>query len=142
MQGTETEEFDQDSKPFDQIFGFSLAGSLELRPKTFCTKYVELASKTGRTLSPNLIVTLDDNQVLSPLCIPPDRHNPRIAISAQDANVIYCVTRPEGGFQFLLSRIYTVYRRGRTVEEVAFDRYFAKGGQLQLPSDGTVADLK
>ena len=48
MQGTETEEFDQDSKPFDQIFGFSLAGSLELRPKTFCTKYVELASKRVR----------------------------------------------------------------------------------------------
>ena len=54
---------------------------------------------------------------------------------------MYCVTRPEGGFQFLLSRIYTVYRKGRTVEEVAFDRYFAKDGQLTLPNNGTVFDL-
>ena len=30
MVGTRTEEFNQDSKPFDQIFGFSLAGSLGL----------------------------------------------------------------------------------------------------------------
>ena len=142
MVGTKTEEFDQNSKPFDQIFGFSLAGSLELKPSTLCAKYVERAAQNGRTLSPNLIVTLDDNQVLSPLRIPASRHNPEIAISTHDANAIYCVTRPEGGFQFLLSRIYTVYRRGRTVEEVAFDRYFAKDGQLQLPNGGTVAGLK
>ena len=66
----------------------------------------------------------------------------KFAISAQDANAIYCVGRPEGGFQFLLSRIYTAYRQGRTVEEIAFDRYFAKDGQLTLPDDGTVADLR
>ena len=139
--GTLEEQFDQDSKPIDQVFGFSLAGSVELSPKTLCTKYKELASAHGRTLSPSLIVTLDDNQVLCPLRIPPNRHNPRIAISPQDANAIYCVTRPEGGFQFLLSRIYTVYRQGRTVEQVAFDRYFAKEGQLTLPGDGIVAAL-
>ena len=52
------------------------------------------------------------------------------------------VTRPEGGFQFLLSQIYTVYRRGRTVEEVAFDRYFARDGQLELPNGGAIADLR
>ena len=142
MVGTRTEEFNQDSKPFDQIFGFSLAGSLGLKPRTLCAKYVEWAAQNGPALSPNLIVTLDDNQVLSPLRIPPQRHNPEIAISAQDANAIYCVGRPEGGFQFLLSRIYTAYRQGRTVEEIAFDRYFAKDGQLTLPDDGTVADLR
>ena len=140
--GTQAQDFDQDAKPFDQIFGFALAGSLELSPRTLGTKYEELASAHGRTLSPNLIVTLDDNQVLCPLRIPPNRHNPEIAISPQNANVIYCVTRPEGGFQFLLSRIYTVYRQGRTVEQVAFDRYFAKEGQLKLPSDGIVVPLR
>ena len=140
--GAPTEGFDQDSKPFDQIFGFSLAGSLVLTPRTLCAKYVELASQTDRILSPNVIVTLDDKQVLTPLRIPPNRHNPEIAISPQDANAIYCVTRPEGGFQFLLSEIYTVCRQGRTVPTVAFDRYFAKDGRLQLPSDGTVADLR
>ena len=140
--GTQPQQFDQDSKAFDQIYGFSLAGSLGLTPKTLCAKYVDLAEQNSRFLSPNLIVTLDDDQVVTPLRIPPNRHIPEIAISAHDANAIYCVRRPEGGFQFLLSRIYTVYRQGRTVAEVAFDRYFAKDGQLELPSDGTVADLK
>ena len=140
--GTPDGQFDQDSKVSDQIFGFALAGSLELTPKTLCAKYVALAAANGRILSPNLIVTLDDNQVMIPLEIPPNRHNPKILVSSQDANAIYCVTRPKGGFQFLLSRIYTVYRQGRTVEEVAFERYFAEDGRLQLPSDGTVADLK
>ena len=87
-------------------------------------------------------MTLEGNHVVCPLRIPPNRHNPEIALSACEANAIYCVQRPEGGFQFLLSRIYTVYRRGRTVEEVAFDRYFARDGQLTLPADGTVATLK
>ena len=141
MLGTEAEEFDQSYKPLDQIFGFSLAGSLKLRPMTLCAKYVELAAQIGRTLSPNLIVTLDDDHVLTPLRIPPSSHNPEILVSTQEANAMYCVRRPEGGFQFLLSRIYTVYRKGRTVEEVAFDRYFAKDGQLTLPNDGTVIDL-
>ena len=139
--GTKAQEFDQDSKPLDQIFGFSLAGSLELIPETLCAKYADLLEQNGRILSPNLIVTLNDDQVLSPLKIPPNRHNPEIAISTHEANAIYCVTRPEGGFQFLLSRIYTIYRQGRTVEEVAFDRYFAKDGQLKLPNNGTVVAL-
>ena len=138
---TEEEQFDQDAKPFDQIFGFSLAGSVALQPETLCTKYAEMAALHEGSLSPNLIVTLDDNQVLCPLRMPANRHNPEIAISPQNANVIYCVNRPEGGFQFLLSRIYTVYRQGRTVEQVAFDRYFAKEGQLTLPSDGIVVSL-
>ena len=140
-EGTKAEEFDQHHKPLDQIFGFLLAGSLELRPRTLCDKYVELTSENRRKLSPNLIVTLDDNQVLAPLRIAPNRHDSKILISAQDANAICCVRRLEGGFQFLLSRIYTVFRQGRTVEEVAFDRYFARDGQLTLPLDGSIVNL-
>ena len=137
---TVEEQFDQDAKPLDQIFGFSLAGSLKLRPKTLCTSYVGLAAATGRTLSPNLIVTLDDNQVLSPLRTPQDG-KPVIGISAQDSDAICCVTRPEGGFQFLLSRIYSVYRQGRTVERIAFDRYFARDGRLTLRINGALVPL-
>ena len=44
--GTKAQEFDQDSKPLDQIFGFSLAGSLELIPETLCAKYATCWSKT------------------------------------------------------------------------------------------------
>ncbi|MXZ25070.1 MAG: hypothetical protein F4Y80_09440 [Caldilineaceae bacterium SB0665_bin_21] len=139
--GTVDEQFDQDTKPFDQIFGFALAGSLGLQPETLCTKYAEMAALHERPLSPNLIVTLEDNQVLAPLCTPPSGKL-SIGISAREADSICCVTRPEGGFQFLLARIYTVYRQGRTVERVAFDRYFARDGRLTLPINGPVVPLK
>ena len=136
----ESEEFDQAANPFDQIFGFCLAGRLDLRANTLCERYVQMLKKHGAGLSPNLIVTLDD-QVLCPLRVAADDGNPTIVISAAEGNAVYCVQRPQGAFQFLLSRIYTVYRRGRTVEEVAFDRYFATDGQLQLPGGGAVKEL-
>lgn len=139
--GTEAENFDQDTKPLDQIFGFALAGSLALRPETLCTKYAEMAALHGRPLSPNLIVTLEDNQVLVPLRRKAD-DTASIEISAQESGFICCVRRPEGGFQFLLARIYTVYRQGRTVEGVAFDRYFARDGRLTLSIDGPVVPLR
>ena len=141
MLGTKAEQFDQERNPLDQIFGFALAGFLELKPGTINEKYAQFSAKNGRLLSPNLIVTLDDNQVLSPLQIGPNGQSTQISISIQNANAICCVTRPEGGFQFLLSRIYTVYRRGRTVEEIALDRYFAKDGQLTLRLDGSIVHL-
>ena len=140
MAGTEAEEFDQDTKPLDQIFGFALAGSLELLPETLCTKYAEMAVLHGRSLSPNLIVTLEDNQVITPLQTSPDGKR-TIGISAVESDSICCVTRPEGGFQFLLARIYNVFRRGRTVETAAFARYFARDGRLTLSLNGPVVPL-
>lgn len=139
-EGDKTEEFDQVTKPFDQIFGFCLAGRLDLTAKTLCERYAQLSAQYGAALSPNLIVTLDD-QVVCPLRIPSDGGSAAIVISAAEGTAIYCVQRPQGAFQFLLSRIYTVYRRGRTVEEVAFDRYFATEGKLELPGGGVVKEL-
>ena len=75
MLGAETEQFNQRKNPFDQIFGFCLAGRLHLKPATLCHKYVELSAQWGVGLSPSLVVTLDD-QVLCPLRIPPNRHDP------------------------------------------------------------------
>ncbi len=139
--GTEAEEFDQDTKPLDQIFGFALAGSLALQPETLCMKYAEKAALHGRTSSPNLIVTLDDNRVITPLKTSPDGKR-AIGISAHESDSVCCVTRSEGGFQFLLARIYNVYRQGRTVERGAFDRYFARDGRLTLSLNGPVVTLK
>lgn len=137
---TVEEQFDQDAKPFDQIFGFALAGSLALQPETFCRKYAKMAALHERPLTPNLIVTLEDNQVLTPVRASPDGKL-TIGISAHESESIYCVTRPEGGFQFLVAQIYDFYRQGRTVERVAFDRYFARDGRLTLPGNGTVVRL-
>ena len=55
-----TEAFDQDNDEYSQIFGFVLSGKLELNPQTLLAKFVELVSKTGDQLSPNIVVTLKD----------------------------------------------------------------------------------
>ena len=130
-------DYNQDMNPTDQIYAFSLAGRIELSYDTLCSKYVEFAVETGYSLSPNLVVALDGS-ILCPLSVPPNRHNPTITVSPQEANSIYCVRHPGRSFPFLLARLQTMYTTGRTVEALAFERYFAEEGRLSLPSDGTL----
>lgn len=135
FQGAKPEEYNQDSNPLDQIHGFALAGSLKLSPKTLCDKFVELSKQTGLHLSPNTIVTLDGN-VLCPLCLLEEEPRLRIMPSPQDADGIYFVENQTNSFQFLLSRIYSIYQDGRTVKMSAFNRYVMKDGITRLPGNG------
>ena len=133
-------DYNQDMHPSDQIYGFALGGRVDLSLETLCAKFVELALATGYRQSPNLLVALDGS-VLCPLSVPPDRQNPTILTSAQEANHIYSVGHPEKSFPFLLSRLQTMYTSGRTVAALAFDRYFAEDGIVTLPSGGTARPL-
>lgn len=141
MVGAKSEAYNQDVNSLDQIFGFAVAGALNLSHETICEKYAALAKQIGYQFSPNLIVTLEGG-ILCPILIPPDRHNPTIVRSPLEANSIYYVEYPQGSFQFLLSKVYEVYRSGRTVEMLAFDRYFVKDGRVTLPGNGTCASLQ
>ena len=138
--GTPTQKYDQEQKPLDQIFGFVLAGCLEVTPQTICANFAQLATEYETRLSPNMVVTMDGS-ILCPLTVPDNRHNPVIEFSLQDANGIYCVEKPEGSFPFLLSRISSVFSQGRSVEVSAFERYFIRDGNLTLPSDGVLVDF-
>ena len=133
-------DYNQDMHPTDQIYGFALAGRLDLSHETLCGKFAELALANGYPLSPNLVVALD-RTVLCPLSIPPDRHNPTIAVSLQEANSIYAVSHPNKSFPFLLAQLQAMYTTGRTVDARAFDRYLVEEGILTLPSDGIVRPL-
>ena len=139
--GTKEEEFNQLQKPYNQIYGFALAGSLSLQPKTLSERFIDLELCAGPEYSPNLIVTLD-NTVLCPLNCFPDRHQFEIMLSTQEANSIYCVTNSDSSFQFLISRIQNVYYRGSSVELFAFDQYFSKDGIEALPFGGMVSKLR
>lgn len=139
-EGDETEEFNQDKNPLDQILGFCLAGKLALAPNTLCERYVQMLTQFGVSASPNLIVTLDDH-IVCPIRLADGGGNATIVLAPAEANAIYCTRSPKGAFQFLLARIYALYRGGRTVEELAFDRYFATDGELQLPGGGAVNRL-
>ena len=133
-------DYNQDLHPTDQVYGFALAGSLDLSRETLCGKFTELAITNGYPLSPNLVVALD-GMTLCPLSIPPDRHNPTITVSVQEANSIYAVSYPGKSFPFLLARLQAMYTTGRTVDARAFDRYLVEEGILTLPSDGIVKPL-
>ncbi|MDE0132967.1 MAG: hypothetical protein OXM62_06000 [bacterium] len=129
-------DYDQTGNPRDQIYGFSLAGRVALSAETLCDKFLQLALDTGYELSPNLVAALDGT-VVCPLSIPTDLHNPSIVNSIQQANSIYSVVHPDRSFSFLLAKLQEAFSFGRTVEAVAFGRYFAKEGVLTLPPDGT-----
>ena len=135
--GTPEQGFNQTEKPFDQIFGFAIAGSLKLKADTFCAKFAELASSTDDYLSPNLLVLLN-NGVVFPIKIDTQAY---IQLSQKDATGFYFVDKKEENFQFLLTRLYEVYREGRTVECSAFARYITCDGVLKANLNGKYIPL-
>ncbi len=132
VRGALEEEFNQAEKPFDQIFGFAIAGSLGITEETFCAKFAELASKTDDHLSPNLMVLLNEG-IIFPLG---GGSTPTILLSQKDATGFYFANKGKENFQSLLSRLYHVYHEGRTVELSAFDRYITRDGVLSVPLNG------
>ena len=136
--GVEDEQFDQENKSIDQIFGFSIAGTFELAVETICRNYVALSKEFEPRNSPNCMVSLEGDKVVRPLHVTSDGKKVIIASGANEANAIGCGKPPENSFQFLVSTIYEAYRQGRTVPEVAFNRYFAKDGGLVLNLNATV----
>ena len=128
--GTKHDHFNQDTNSSDQLFAFALGGSLELASETLCKEFKQMTAQVGRAMSPNLVVTLEGHHVLSPVV---SSGNATLANSVQEANSVYCVTHPDSGFQFLLSKLHAMFRNGRTVDATAFDRYFSTEGTLSLP---------
>ena len=111
--------FDQDSDEYSQIFGFALFGKLKLRPDTLLEKFVELVNETGDTLSPNIVVTLNDGVVYP---YSKEKENDQAQFSAQTASgFIYC--EEKAGFRSLIRWIHSAYRSGKTSDFKAFDRY-------------------
>ena len=137
MQGTKKEEFNQDKKPMDQIFGFALAGSLAMSPATLCNKFVEMAQGVERGLLPSLIVTLDGG-VFCPLQVEGGKKT--IELSPQQAQHMYYVQESDcNSFLVLVSKLHTVFRSGRTVTDGAFGRYF--GYNTTIPGSGMMTSL-
>ena len=109
--------FDQDSDEYSQTFGFALFGKLELKPQTLLAKFVELVNKTGDTLSPNMVVTLNDGALY-----PYSKQSNQMQFSAQTASdFVYFAKSP--GFRSLIRRIHLAYRSCKTTDSAAFDRY-------------------
>ena len=138
--GGQEESFSQSRKVSDQIFGFGIGKDFQISPSRVGEISRQKLSCYSAELFPNLVIGLDGGLV-TPLEVKKDRDNPKIMMSFQEANSVYFVRKHDDSFRFLLSRLYTAYRTGRTVETAAFDRYFADDGTLTLPSDGALFEF-
>ena len=129
-------DYSQTDYPLDQIFGFALAGTLDLNPETLCKKFIEHAMEFGALSSPNLIVSLDKG-VLCPNT-PSDKLDGvgELHVSLEDGSGICHVDRKHENFRYLVSMIYRIYHEGRTVPISAFERYIDPQGALTLLGDG------
>lgn len=119
ISGTAEEQYDQDTKATDQIYGFVLCASFALAAGTMHVRATERWKSTPRSVSPNLVVSLKDG-FLVPLA------NQKLALSALEATgVAYCA-EAHGGFPYLIDRLMWVTEHGRTVERVFVQRYLRK----------------
>ena len=115
--GTTTEDFDQDLKPLDQVFGFILCNRLGASSRTMLSHARELWIHTPAALAPNLLVSLHDG------FISPSRGT-ELQFSRHDADSAAICTVPAAGFPLLIERLHRMIRHGRTVPSEAYDRYF------------------
>jgi hypothetical protein len=110
------EQFDQDKKPTDQVYGFILAGKSSLKPSSLLSKCVEFARKFGSD-APNAIICLDAG-LFHPL-------TPENKLSDLPANASSWARSDikEVAFNFLVDRLSRHCRHGRTVPTSAYAKY-------------------
>ena len=131
-----------------QIFGFIIAGSVEMRTDTLMETYLEFTRETGDSLSPNLLAVLTrgllawgnfttkrterykseetGNFGIRQTHDGPARWDP--SWSAQKAELL-SYSEDEESFRALIRWVYEIFRTGKTSDVRAFDRYFLKGDE-------------
>ena len=129
-----------------QIFGFIVAGSIQLSPDTLMETYLEFTRETGDSLSPNLLAVLTGglltwgnlttkraetfksedtgNFGIRETYDGPGRWDP--SWSAQKADLL-SYSEDKESFRALIRWVYETFRTGKTSDVRAFDRYFLKG---------------
>ncbi len=117
-QGTLDEQFDQQTKQMDQIFGFVLCGEFGLKPDTMLQRATDLWKRYPRSEGPNMVLSLN-NGFLQPHNAP----GAKLLTSPLAADSIAYSDEVHKGIGALLRLIALYARSGRTVEANHFDRY-------------------
>ena len=135
LRGVESQRFDQEKNPLDQIYGFILCESIGLTLDTFLIKCKEEANKRDPWLVPNIIVSLNDGILLF---INSKDH--RSCTDTNGADSIYFAKHPEGNFTLLLSNLNGVISNGRTTDTFPFQKYILSSPNF--PPGGRILYLK
>lgn len=127
MHGVESEQFDQETKATDQIFGFVLCARFTLVDSAIHLKIGNLLGGCSPCEAPNLFSSLA-NGFIAPF------HDPsnKITLAIHGATgVAYCKDGHRS-FPYLVQRLNWIIRNGRTVEAEAFDRYLSSApGEME-----------
>jgi hypothetical protein len=124
---TKDEEFNQEKESFDQIFGFIICGKFALKTDTLMSKIAGHLSSILAILAPNLIVSLSEG-VIAPYCSKSNTLHHALSDFTG-----YVFGQNDGNyFEYLLSKILVAYRRGRTSELHAFERYISFNDKMTL----------
>lgn len=134
MQGADSEIYNQQSNPFDQIFGFIICDKLGLTKETFLSKCAEEVKKRPPYLVPNIIVSLHDG-VLVYL----DTKQSKTCTDSEGADAIYLVNKEGENFQQLLSSLHGFITRGRTTDVFPFNKYIINN--TNYPPNGIIFKL-
>lgn len=126
-----------------QIFGFILAGTINLKPETLSQAFIELTHEVGESVSPNMAVVMEGGLWrwgkitkkrrekmrsedrgtwgVREFNDGPDRWED--VWSGQSADMLGYSEDSEA-FRTLIRWLYEIYRTGKTSNVQAFDRYF------------------
>lgn len=129
--GAESERYNQQSHPKDQIYGFVLCQSLGLTIPTFLERCKEEIKIREPYLLPDLFVSLNDG-----LALFINKKNKCFTLDTYNADTFYFVKSPYVCFQFLLARLQEIMSVGRTSSVLPFIRYVIPQDSLQLNGQG------
>ena len=153
MQNPSMTNFTERREPDEtrQIFGFIIAGSVQMSPDRLMETFVEFTHETGGALSPNLLAVLTGGLLtwgrfttkrtekvksdktgyfgVRETSDGPVRWDP--SWSAQKADVL-SYSQDKESFRSLIRWVYEIFRAGKTSDVRAFDRYFLKGNETSL----------
>ena len=112
------DEYDQDKKYRDQVFGFILCKSFRSSGDAVLDNLLEFSQAHGHQYMPNIIVSLSDGFVQT-MSLPSNCLQP----SPLTANAFAFVPEKRRAFAFLVHALRQHAREGRTSPLYAFDRY-------------------
>lgn len=126
--GIQAEEYDQEHKSRDQLFGFIICKSFAHSAEAVLGNLIEFQAIHGVEHMPNFILSLEQGFV---------QHASLPAMKLQNssmtANAFAFVPDKERGFTFLVHELQRHAREGRSVPLYALDRYMASiTGQLPV----------
>ncbi len=124
LSGLKSEEFDQESKPIDQIYGFGICSKLSIKPNTLIKNLETKIHDIPEHECPNLFIALN-SAIIHPFCTSQN------TLSFSGKKYISGRNK-QSSFSFLISRIYQIVEKGRSSPIKSFESYILEDRSLEM----------